>query len=51
MNTLSVSEMVSRIEEVLATLEENEHQFYLSIDLAYQLRDELTQLDNSDSYL
>lgn len=44
------TEMLERLDEVIAILERNENRFYVEIDLAHQLRDQLAQtIDLTDS--
>lgn len=41
MDLPSLSEMISRIDEIISALDQDENRFYIIIDLAHQLREEL----------
>lgn len=43
MNT-SLADLLERVDEIIAALEIEENRFYVVIDIAHQLRDELTQI-------
>jgi hypothetical protein len=43
MNTTSLYELLERVDDFIAALEQDENRFYVAIDLAHQLRDELSQ--------
>lgn len=44
MDISSLTELLERVDEIIITLEPDENRFYVVLDLAHQLRDELTQL-------
>lgn len=43
METLSPVDILDRLDEIICSLESNESVFYVAIDMAYQLRDEVKQ--------
>ena len=40
----SLTDLLERVDEIIATLEHDENRFYVVIDIAHQLRDELAQI-------
>lgn len=48
MDIPSLTELVDRVDEMIATFEHDENRFYVVIDIAHQLRDELQQLITLD---
>lgn len=43
MDLSSLTEMLERLDQMIASFEQDENRFYLILDLAYQMRDELRQ--------
>jgi hypothetical protein len=43
MDLSSLAEMLDRLDQMIASFEQDENRFYVIIDLAYQMRDELRQ--------
>jgi hypothetical protein len=43
MSAFSGTDIIERLDEIITVLEQNENQFYVEIDLAHQLRDQLAQ--------
>jgi exonuclease VII small subunit len=48
MDLLTTDEIVDAIDSLILTLNEDENQFYVAIDLAHQLREELLQVLSGD---
>lgn len=42
----SLTDLLERVDEIINTLEQDDNRFYVVIDIAHQLRDELTQIMN-----
>lgn len=43
MDYFSPAEILERIEELITAFEQNEPMFYVCVDIAHQLKDEVTQ--------
>lgn len=43
MDHLSASEIFESLDAIIAALEADEHRFYIVLDIAHQLRDELSE--------
>jgi hypothetical protein len=49
MDILPLDELVDQMDQIIASLDQDENRFYVVLDLAHQLRDELSQVIASDS--
>lgn len=43
MEYLTPSELVDKLEDIIRTMEQSEDVFYIAIDIAHQLKDEIQQ--------
>lgn len=48
MDLLPPTEILDTLDAIIASLEVDENRFYVAIDIAHQLRDELTQIVEQD---
>ena len=49
MDILPVAELLDLVDQIVASLDQDENRFYVVLDLAHQLRDELSQVIEMDS--
>lgn len=48
MDYLTPSEIIDRLNDIITTMELKENDFYVALEVAYQLKDEITQALSED---